>query len=121
MTIQFEKNLPVKHGLYEPANEKHSCGVDFIANVKVVRSHSIVRDAAQALCNMDHRGACGAEANTGDGAGMLTAIPHALMREEALRLFKTELPEEGEYAIAQVFLPRDASDRAKCKETLERF
>jgi glutamate synthase (NADPH/NADH) large chain len=121
MAIKLVNGLPEKHGLYDPRFEHDSCGVGFIAHVKGVRSHSIVRDAAQALCNMDHRGACGAEANTGDGAGMLTAIPDKLMREEAKRLFNAELPEEGEYAIAQVFLPRDASERAKCKETLERF
>ena len=94
MTLEFENGLPVKHGLYDPANEKDSCGVGFIANVKGVRSHSIVRDAALALSAMDHRGACGCEANTGDGAGMLTAMPDEFMRAEAKRLFNVELPEE---------------------------
>ena len=83
MTIEFENGLPKKHGLYDPAYEKDSCGVGFIAHIKGVRSHSIVRDAAEALRNMDHRGACGCEANTGDGAGILTAIPDELMRREA--------------------------------------
>ncbi len=113
--------LPEAHGLYDPANEKDSCGVGFIAHIKGQRSHSIVRDAAQALCNMDHRGACGCEANTGDGAGMLTAIPDELMRAEAQRLFGIELPEEGRYAIAQVFLPKDDAERKVCKETLEKY
>ena len=121
MTIQFENNLPVKHGLYDPANEKDSCGVGFIANVKGVRSHSIVRDAAEALRNMDHRGACGCEANTGDGAGMLTAIPDELMRSEAKRLFNAELPEIGAYAIGQIFLPQDEAERNLCKKSVEKF
>src|SRR5678815_1448332 len=121
MAIQFENNLPVKHGLYDPAHEKDSCGVGFIAHVKGVRSHSIVRDAAEALRNMDHRGACGCEANTGDGAGVLTAIPDELMRSEAQRLFKTELPEISRYAIAQVFLPQDERERELCKRTLQKY
>jgi glutamate synthase (NADPH/NADH) large chain len=113
--------IPKKHGLYDPAYEKDSCGVGFIAHIKGVRSHSIVRDAAEALRNMDHRGACGCEANTGDGAGILTAIPDELMRTEAQRLFKAELPEIGRYAIGQVFLPRDAKEREFCKATLQKF
>ena len=121
MALKLVNGLPEKQGLYDPQFEHDSCGVGFIAHIKGVRSHSIVRDASQALCNMDHRGACGAESNTGDGAGMLTAIPDKLLREEARRLFNVELPPEGEYAVAQVFLPRDADERARCKETLERF
>jgi glutamate synthase (NADPH) large chain len=121
MTLELENGLPKKHGLYDPAFEKDSCGVGFIAHIKGVRSHSIVRDACIALTNMDHRGACGCEANTGDGAGIMTAIPDELMRAEAQRLFEVELPEIGRYAVAQVFLPRDESQRAICKETLEGF
>jgi glutamate synthase (NADPH) large chain len=115
MTIEMENGLPKKHGLYDPAFEKDSCGVGFIAQIKGVRSHSIVRDACEALRAMDHRGACGCEANTGDGAGILTAIPDELMRAEAQRLFKAELPEIGRYAIAQVFLPKDAAERETCR------
>ena len=83
MPIEFENGLPKRHGLYDPALEKDSCGVGFIAHIKGLRSHSIVRDACAALRAMDHRGACGCEANTGDGAGLLTAIPDELMRSEA--------------------------------------
>ena len=67
--------FPKKHGLYDPANEKDSCGVGFVAHIKGQRSHQIVHDADEVLRKMDHRGACGCEANTGDGAGMLTALP----------------------------------------------
>ncbi len=91
MTIQFENNLPVKHGLYDPANEKDSCGVGFIAHVKGVRSHSIIRDACAALESMDHRGACGCEANTGDGAGILIQMPHEFLRRACLEA-KISLP-----------------------------
>src|SRR6478735_10437686 len=121
MAIEFDGNLPKKQGLYDPAYEKDSCGVGFIANIKGVRSHSIVRDAAIALENMDHRGACGCEPNTGDGAGILTAIPDELMRTEAKRLFNAELPEIGRYAVGQVFLPRDEKEREFCKSNLRKF
>jgi glutamate synthase (NADPH/NADH) large chain len=120
MAIEMHGGKPKKHGLYDPANEKDSCGVGFIAHIKGVRSHSIVRDAAIALEHMDHRGACGCEANTGDGAGILTAIPDELMRSEAKRLFNAELPEIGRYAVAQVFLPRDEKDREFCKQSLQK-
>jgi glutamate synthase (NADPH/NADH) large chain len=121
MTIELENGLPKKHGLYDPTFEKDSCGVGFIAHIKGVRSHSIVRDAAEALENMDHRGACGCEANTGDGAGILTAIPDELMRSEARRLFNAELPKIGCYAIAQIFMPRDEGEREICKSTLQKY
>jgi glutamate synthase (NADPH/NADH) large chain len=120
MTLELENGLPKKRGLYDPAFEKDSCGVGFIAHVKGVRSHSIVRDAAIALTSMDHRGACGCEANTGDGAGILTAIPDELMRAEADRLFRAKLPDIGRYAVGQVFLPQDAKQREVCKETLQK-
>jgi len=69
-------SLPPKQGLYDPANEHDSCGVGFVAHVKGKRSHQILIDAEEVLRSMDHRGACGCEANTGDGAGILTALPH---------------------------------------------
>src|SRR6478735_4621306 len=121
MAIEMHGGKPKKHGLYDPANEKDSCGVGFIAHIKGVRSHSIVRDAAAALESMDHRGACGCEANTGDGAGILTAIPDDLMRSECQRLFSAELPAIGNYAVAQVFLPTDEIERNICRQTLEKF
>src|SRR5207237_10056118 len=99
MTIEFENGLPKKHGLYDPAFEKDSCGVGFIAHIKGVRSHSIIRDATEALENMDHRGACGCEANTGDGAGILTALHDALMSTEDQRLVSAAQTEYGTTAI----------------------
>jgi glutamate synthase (NADPH/NADH) large chain len=122
MTRTFQRGgLPEKYGLYDPAYEKDSCGVGFIAHIKGERSHRMVCDAIDALEAMDHRGACGCEANTGDGAGILTAIPDEFMRSEAQRLFGVELPEEGQYAVAQVFLPQDDADRETCKNALREY
>jgi glutamate synthase (NADPH/NADH) large chain len=121
MTLEIEKGLPQKHGLYDPAYEKDSCGVGFVAHLKGERSHAIVRDALEALKNMDHRGACGCEANTGDGAGILTAIPDEFMRAEVERLFMSTLPEIGQYAVAMVFLPKDPTERDTCKRILEKY
>src|ERR671938_452959 len=98
MSIEMENGLPKKHGLYDPANEKDSCGVGFIAHIKGVRSHSIVRDATEALENMDHRGACGCEANTGDGAGILIQTPHDFLKLVS-REAKVSLPGEREYGV----------------------
>ena len=72
-------SLPPKQGLYDPAFEHDSCGVGFVAHVKGKRSHQILIDAEEVLRNMDHRGACGCEPNTGDGAGILTALPHEFL------------------------------------------
>ena len=84
--LNFMKNkqlhLPKARGLYHPANEKENCGVGFIANLKSDSSHQITQDALEMLTRMDHRGACGCEANTGDGAGILTDIPHDFFIEE---------------------------------------
>ena len=111
--------FPLKHGLYDPSLEKDSCGVGFVAHIKGQRSHQIVLDADRILQNMDHRGACGCEANTGDGAGMLTALPHEFLRKVAKADVGIELPEAGKYAAGIVFLPQDAAQRAKCKHLME--
>ena len=91
----MQYGLPEKHGLYDPANEKDACGVGFVAQIKGVASHQIVKDANRILCNMDHRGARGSETNTGDGAGMLTALPDKLLRRAAKEELGIELPEPG--------------------------
>ena len=72
-------SLPAKQGLYDPAYEHDSCGVGFVAHIKGQRSHQILLDAREVLHNMDHRGACGCEPNTGDGAGILTALPQEFL------------------------------------------
>jgi glutamate synthase (NADPH/NADH) large chain len=115
------QGLPDKHGLYNPELEKDSCGVGFIANVKGKPSHQIVLDADMILRNMDHRGGCGCEPNTGDGAGILTALPHKFLQKVAKRDLGVTLPAAGKFAAGIVFLPRDSSERAYCKEQLERL
>ena len=126
MTAGFENKTqdrsacaPEAHGLYHPDFEHDSCGVGFIAHIKGERSHQIVRDADHLLCRMVHRGARGAEANTGDGTGILTALPHEFLQKVAQQEFSTALPEAGAYAAGNVFLPTDDSARAICKQTVE--
>jgi glutamate synthase (NADPH/NADH) large chain len=114
-------DFPAKQGLYDPAHEKDSCGVGFVANIKGVRSHQIVQDAILMLVSMDHRGACGCEKNTGDGAGIMTAIPDEFFRRIAREEFQRELPEEGKYAVGQFFLPRDPDERRICKQFIEKY
>jgi len=111
---------PGKVGLYDPAFEKENCGVGFVAHVKGQRSHQIVLDAMQVLLAMDHRGACGCEANTGDGAGILTALPHEFLVKVARAELKQELPSPGKFAAGIVFLPKIEAEREKCKKTVEK-
>ncbi|MBX3432002.1 MAG: glutamate synthase subunit alpha [Pirellulales bacterium] len=112
-------HLPEAHGLYDPQNEHDACGVGFVAHIKGERSHQILLDAEEVLRTMDHRGACGCEANTGDGSGILTALPHEFLAKVAKADLGIELPPPGAYAAGNVFLPKDAAERAKCKATVE--
>jgi len=115
MRPRSRRRLPEAHGLYDPALERDSCGVGIVAHIKGRASHQIIRDADHLLCRMDHRGARGAESNSGDGAGILTALPHDLLTRIAKEEFGTELPEPGEFAAGVVFLPTDATERERCK------
>ena len=110
--------FPDKVGLYDPANEKDSCGVGFVANIKGVPSHQIMLDAYHINSRMDHRGGCGFEENTGDGAGILTALPHAFFQMIA-KDAGYELPEAGKFAVGNIFLPQDETERQFCKDTIE--
>ena len=112
---------PEASGLYDPRNEHDNCGVGFVAHIKGVRSRQIVDDADRILRHMDHRGACGCESNTGDGAGMLTALPHEFLVRVAKEEIKVELPAAGRYGAGIVFLPQDAEQRATCRQTVEEF
>src|SRR5215813_468794 len=98
--------LPPVQGLYDPALDKDSCGVGFIADIKGRRSHKLIKDALAILCNLEHRGAVGADPRAGDGAGILVQVPHKFFAKKADRLGLT-LPEPGHYAIGYVFMPRD--------------
>jgi len=113
--------FPPPQGLYDPELEKDSCGVGFIANIKGRPSHQIVLDAATILVNMDHRGGCGCETNTGDGSGILTALPHKFLRKVARRDLGVELPPPGEFTAGLVFLPQDPEEREYCRREVERF
>ena len=112
--------FPAPNGLYDPAQEKDSCGVGFVANIKGVPSHEIMTDAYHINSRMDHRGGCGFEENTGDGAGILTAIPHRFF-QKVLAEQGIELPEPEAYAVGNVFLPQDETERQFCKDTLARL
>ena len=118
---QIKLGLPKKHGLYDPAFEKDSCGVGFVAHIKGEASHQIVLDADHILQRMVHRGGCGCEPTTGDGAGILTALPHDFMAKVARRDLGTVLPAPGEYAAGNVFLPVDEAQRARCKKRVEQI
>ena len=119
MTLTFQGNLPAKHGLYDPANEKDGCGVGFICDIKGRPSHQIVADAAAMNCCMEHRGGVGYEKNSGDGAGILTGLPHALLQDLAKVTFGAGLPEAGGYGVGNVFLPTDSAERDHCKQVIE--
>ncbi|HMP06012.1 MAG TPA: glutamate synthase-related protein, partial [Lacipirellulaceae bacterium] len=112
-------HLPEKHGLYDPALEHDSCGVGFVAHIKGQRSHQILLDAEEVLRNMDHRGACGCEANTGDGAGILTALPHEFLAKVVQADLGVALPGPGCFAVGNVFLPKVEAERARCKGVVE--
>ena len=109
------QGLPPAHGLYRPDQEHDSCGVGFVAHIKGQRSHQILRDADHLLCRMDHHGARGAEPNTGDGAGILTALPQEFLAKVAKQQFGIQLPAAGRFAAGLVFLPTDEGERQRCK------
>src|SRR3954453_9309326 len=108
---------PKAEGLYDPSLEKDSCGVGFIANIKGQKSHEIVADALSILCNLEHRGAVGADPRAGDGAGILVQIPHAFFTRKAAEL-GLKLPQPGEYAIGALFMPRDTAWRKVIKSII---
>jgi glutamate synthase (ferredoxin) len=109
---------PPAQGLYDPAHEHDACGVGFVVDIKGRRSHAIVSQALQVLKNLLHRGACGCEVNTGDGAGILIQMPHAFLSRECERL-GFALPAPGHYGAGLVFLPPTEADAAECRRILE--
>ncbi len=111
--------LPPKTGLYDPEQEKDSCGVGFICDIKGRPSRQIIENARDMNCCMDHRGGVGYEKNTGDGAGILVGLPDRYLRRIAEADFGAALPERGRYGVGNVFLPVDEAERAHCKRVLE--
>ncbi|HEY1662790.1 MAG TPA: glutamate synthase large subunit [Verrucomicrobiae bacterium] len=113
-------SAPAKQGLYDPQFEHDSCGVGFLVHIKGQKSHAIVQDALKILLNLDHRGACGCEANTGDGAGILMQVPHEFFAKVTGQAgFK--LPAPGQYGVGMLFMPLDAAERDGVKATFAKI
>lgn len=106
-------------GLYHPSFEHDACGIGFVANIKGHKSHQHISDALTVLENMEHRGACGCEANTGDGAGIMIQTPHEFFFDECLKL-GVHLPSFGKYAAGMVFFPKEIRLREECRDILNR-
>ncbi len=113
-----QTGFPPKQGLYDPQFEHDSCGIGFVVNIKGKESNEIVRQALTVLVNLNHRGACGCETNTGDGAGILLQTPHAFLKKVCAGL-KISLPSPGEYGVGMVFLPPDPALRRDCQRRFE--
>ena len=115
---KYRFGFPEKKGLYDPQFEKDSCGVGLVANIKGVPSRKIMDDAFNVNSKMDHRGGCGFEENTGDGAGILVALPDKFFRAEAKKL-GIKLPNFGSYAVGNIFLPVDEEQKQLCIKITE--
>jgi glutamate synthase domain-containing protein 2/glutamate synthase domain-containing protein 1/glutamate synthase domain-containing protein 3 len=115
-----KSSQPSAQGLYDPSYEHDACGVGFVAHIKGRRSHTIVQQALQVLINLEHRGACGCEANTGDGAGILIQMPDRFLRREAEGLGIVLPPERG-YGAGLVFMPRDETCRHDIEQIFARI
>ena len=110
--------FPAKQGLYDPMLEKDSCGVGMVASLRGEASHDIVKDANTMLVRMSHRGGCGSEPNSGDGAGILTGVPYSFLRRTAEET-GVALPPDGEYGVGNIFFPNDPAAVAQCKAVVE--
>ncbi|WP_017933827.1 glutamate synthase large subunit [Nocardioides sp. Iso805N] len=118
--MPYEHSFPTPQGLYDPRFEKDACGVAFVATLTGEASHEIVEQGITALVNLDHRGAAGAETNSGDGAGILLQVPDAFLRAVATEA-GFSLPAAGSYAVGTAFLPGDAEHVAKSREQIEQI
>ncbi|MFZ0886990.1 MAG: glutamate synthase large subunit [Candidatus Binataceae bacterium] len=114
------RSIPPRQGLYDPACEHDACGVSFVVDIKGRRSHDLVDKGIEVLNNLTHRGACGCDPETGDGAGILLQVPHGFFVKEADKL-GFGLPARGEYGVGMVFLPRDEAKRSACEQVVERI
>ncbi|MET4137697.1 glutamate synthase large subunit [Pedobacter sp. UYP1] len=112
---QIEEN----QGLYNSSFEHDACGIGFVAHVKGRKSQQIISDAITILENLDHRGACGAEINTGDGAGIMIQVPHEFLYDECLKI-GFSLNQSGDYGVGMLFLPKDVRAREECREVIYR-
>jgi glutamate synthase (NADPH/NADH) large chain len=105
--------------LYDPAFEHDACGIGFVASIKGSKSHQHIDDALTILENMEHRGACGCENNSGDGAGIIIQMPHEFFFDECIKL-GIHLPPYGKYAVAVIFFPKDIRRREECRDIFNR-
>ena len=108
---------PPAQGLYDPANERDSCGVGFVCHIKNAKSHRIVEQGLEILERLTHRGAVGADPKAGDGAGILVQIPDEFFRASV----DFDLPAPGHYGVGMVFLPRDEDARGEMQATVSRW
>ncbi len=113
------ENLNEQRGLYRDSFEHDACGIGFVAHVKGRKSHQNITDALTILENLDHRGACGAEPNTGDGAGIMIQVPHEFLFDECLRT-GFSLPQYGDYGVGMLFMPKEIRAREECREIIYR-
>lgn len=118
MNTPSAHTFPKAQGLYNPAHEHDACGIGFVADIKGRPSFKIVQQALKVLHNLDHRGATGAEVNTGDGAGILMQLPHSFLKRSCEGL-GIHLPEPGDYGVGMVFLPGKRADRLPCEKIVE--
>jgi glutamate synthase (NADPH) large chain len=112
--------LPPAQGLYHPSHEHDACGIGFVASISGRKSHEIIQNGIQVLLNLAHRGACGCDPETGDGAGVLIQIPHKFFARECEKLGFT-LPKPGTYGVGMIFLPVEKHRRLQCEGILERI
>ncbi|MCW6034698.1 glutamate synthase large subunit [Spirulina subsalsa FACHB-351] len=112
--------LPSKQGLYEPQFEHDACGVGFIVHKLGKKSHEIIEQALTILLNLDHRGACGCEPNTGDGAGILMQVPHKFLKKVAA-VENINLPEPGQYGVGMIYSSRDPQQRQQSRQRFEQI
>ncbi len=116
MNTRYQENFP----LYDPRNEHDACGIGFVVNVKGEKSHDIISKGIRILINLTHRGACGCDPETGDGAGVTIQIPHVFFARECKKLGLT-LPSPGEYGVGMVFLPVEPQGRLQCEGIIDRI
>ena len=112
--------FPQKQGMYDPQFERDACGMGFVVDVQGRPSHSIIQQALTILCRLTHRGAKGAEATTGDGAGIMLQLPHQFLTQQTEQLGFT-LPQPGAYGVGMIFLPQDTAQRQRCEQMLARI
>jgi len=107
------------NGLYDPSFERDACGIGFVANIKGNKSHQTISDALTVLENMEHRGACGCENNSGDGAGIMIQTPHEFFFDECIKL-GVHLPSYGKYGVGVIFYPKEIKLREECRDIFNR-